>query len=534
MAYISKIKVPGVTEAYLIKDNEGRLMIAPAYSSSTSYATGDYYVKEGYLWKVTTGGIGDAVTGATTSVANELKSIKQSIAGAMHYIGITSTPLTDGSTITTLTPWPDRPNSLTKTSGFIAGDVVLAPVNDDKATEMFHEFVWNEYEWSRFGSINPIGKMAYANAATGSTTITYNKSKYTGTVSVNEYSERESNYIKPSSVVDSVEVSTTTSASSVSISDSKLVTTSVGVVGETGAAVTNITTTQKGLATTKIFGVGETGAALIDVTANTMRLGTTDIYGVEKDTVDASKVSVGSTTVRVGATNQTTVVTGLNVPQDAQGSNPLVDAQVDDDECLFWKESSIKVQQIREAAGTTFILDGIVLKSKDVTGIAQKANSTITVATGALVDKTEAGGDAVAISVTGTTDSFAKKGDNITVATGALVEGVTGDVIITSVTGDTEVFAKKAAEDVVVATGRISAGGSGDDVNTGISISSVTGLVTGLSVSNKEVLAQGTSGGTGAIKVLTGITSAAATKELNLTRTDITDTVAVTITVKPD
>ena len=470
MAYISKIKVPGVETAYLIKDNEGRLMIAPAFDSSKSYSAGDYYVKDGKLYVISTAG-----TATETTVGAELKSIKQSIAGAMHYIGVTSTELTDGSTITTLTPWPDRPNSLTKTTDFVAGDVVLAPVKKDKgSTEMFHEFVWNGYEWSRFGSINPIGEMAYANTATGSTNITYNKSKYTGTVSVNEYSEGASKYLNKNKVVSTVNVNATTSASSVSRTASRLGTTSVSVVSGTGDAVTGVTTTQKGLATT-------------------------NIYGVEENTVDVSKVEPGSTTVQVGATQTTSVVTRTGTTAPASGSNPFVGAKVDpNDECLSWIEEPIGTTDIRGAVAMEISVPEA--KITNITGIAKKA------------------------------------GASTTVATGALVAGVTGDdVIITSVTSTTDSFAKKASSDVVVATGALDDNGSGAEVIAGITITEVKGLVTGITYTENEgVLVEGTSGEIGAIKVLSGITSAASTKDLNLTRTDITDNVTVTIQVTPD
>lgn len=471
MAYISKIKIPGVEAAYLIKDSEGRLMIAPAYSTSAYYSDGDYYVKEGvdgtpgnlYVVRTTESG----TTGIETTVSAELKSIKQSIAGAMHYIGITSTELTDGGDTKTLVPKTE--NSLTKTTGFVSGDVVLAPAPGKP--EEYYEYVWNGTVWSEFGSTKAIGSMAYANSASGSTTITYNKSQYTGTVSVNEYSEGDSNYIKPSSVVGSVEVGTTTSASSVSKSVSKLVTTSVGVVSGTGAAVTNISTTQKGL-------------------------GTTSIFGVEETAVEASKVEEGSTSVQVGLANKTSVVSGLGATAAADGSNPFVNATVDNDECLSWIEKPLTNTAIREAADQNITVQKVTIAS--VTGIAKKASTSTTV------------------------------------ATGALIEGGTGDVIITSVTGATSVFAKKADSDVVVATGALSATGDGDDVNGSITISAVNGLVTGLSVTNENVLKKGTSSDTDAIKVLTGITSKAETKNLNLTRTDITDTVNVAITVNPD
>lgn len=458
MAYISKIKVPGVTEAYLIKDNEGRLMIAEAYPGSTP-AEGSYYVQDGNLYVVNSTGP------TTTTVSKELQSIKQSIAGAMHYIGVTKTVLTDGATTAILEPQSE--GSLTKTSDFVSGDVVLAPVTGK--AEKYYEYVWNGDMWSEFGSTKPIGSMAYANTATGSTTITYKKSEYTGTVSVNEYSEGDSNYIKPSSVVGSVKVGTTTSASSVSKSISKLVTTSVGVVSGTGDAVTGVTTTQKGLATISI-------------------------YGVEATAVEASKVTNGEKTINVGSTQTTGVVIGLGATAAAAGNNPFVNATVDNDECLSWIEKPLGTTQIREASATDITVQNVTIEG--VTGLAKKA-------------------------ATGTT-----------VATGSLDDNKTG--IITAVTSTTDSFAKKADKDVVVATGALDANGTGANVISDITISAVEGLVTGLTTTNKDVLAQGTSGETGAIKVLSGITSASATKDLNLTRTDITDKVDVTITVSPD
>jgi len=45
------------------------------------------------------------------------------LSNALHFIGITSTILTDGSTAATLTP--KSANSLSKTTGFVDGDVVI-------------------------------------------------------------------------------------------------------------------------------------------------------------------------------------------------------------------------------------------------------------------------------------------------------------------------------------------------------------------------------------------------------------------------
>ena len=472
MAYISKIKVPGVEAAYMIKDSEGRLMIAPAYDSSKTYSVGDYYVKESTdgtpvkLYVIDSSGNANE-----TTVGAELKSIKQSIARPMNYIGVTSTHLKDGDTTDSLVPQSE--GSLIKISGFVAGDVVLAPAPTG-AAEKYYEYVWNGSQWSEFGSTKALGKMAYADKASGSTDILYKDTKYTGgTVEVNEYSEGASKYLKRDTVVSTVNVSNTTSASSVSKTASKLATTSVSVVDGTGAAVTNISTTQKGLATTSIFGVKE-------------------------DTVEVSKVENGTTSVQVGATNTTSVISGLgSTASDASAgyNNPFVGATVGGDECLSWIEKPLINTDIREAVATEISVPKA--KITNFTGIAKKADNETTVATGELSDK--------------------------------------GSGIITDVTSTTEEFAKKAASNVVVATGSLGDTGPGADVIADITITEVKGLVTGITYTeNNGVLVEGTSGETGAIKVLTGINTGATTKQVTLTEdANKNETVNVAITVNP-
>lgn len=67
-----------------------------------------------------------------------------SLSGAMHFIGVTSTALSDGDTTTTLTA--KSTNSLTKTTGFVAGDVVLY-----SSTAGETEFVWTGSAWELIG-----------------------------------------------------------------------------------------------------------------------------------------------------------------------------------------------------------------------------------------------------------------------------------------------------------------------------------------------------------------------------------------------
>ena len=105
-----------------------------------------------------------ATTSNDTSIATTafVKNNIGGLSGAMHYIGITSTALTDGATTSTLTA--KTIGSLTKTTGFIAGDVVL--YNDG-------EYVWNGSLWEQLGDSGSFKtRQATVTAATTASTAT--------------------------------------------------------------------------------------------------------------------------------------------------------------------------------------------------------------------------------------------------------------------------------------------------------------------------------------------------------------------------
>ena len=532
-SYISKIKVPGVDAAYLIKDNEGRLMIAPAFDSSKSYSSGDYYVKDGKLYVISTAG-----TAGETTVGAELKSIKQSIAGAMHYIGVTSTKLKDGATKEEFpTLEPTTPGSLTKQQGFVAGDVVLAPASD-KTAEKYYEYVFNGDVWSEFGSTMPIGSMAYANSASGSTSITYNKPVYTGgTVEVNDYSEGESKYFVPTTIKSFGDYDTVT-LSDVSKNDKYLVTDSIHLIGQgdtSFSVVTGVTSITKRLNTTVAWNPGDTGAsAVTDVTTTQKGLATMEICGVESKGISVSKVTGGSKTINVGATQTTSVVSGLGSTAAAAGNNPFVNAIVDANECLSWIEKPLGTTEIREASRQDITVQNLTVEQ--ITGVAKLASDTLTVATGALDDKKTG-------IITGVTSTsvygFGRNFSSFTVATGGISDDGLGDTIL----NDFEIY-EMGSNVIDYATGRLSDTeasyyddfSTGDNIADAINAEPVYGVVVDNGyVSTIDVLVPGTQGEEGAIKVLTGITSTAAFKDVILTKgTDETHSIDVAITVHPD
>lgn len=83
--------------------------------------------------------------------------------GGMHYIGVTSTKIADQSTTTTLAAATS--GSLSKTTGFVAGDLVIS---NDK------EFVWTGKLWSEFGSTGSLKKLAFKDSASGNVTVVTN------------------------------------------------------------------------------------------------------------------------------------------------------------------------------------------------------------------------------------------------------------------------------------------------------------------------------------------------------------------------
>lgn len=88
------------------------------------------------------------------SRVSTLESKVTSVTSAMHFVGITTTALTDGAATSTLAG-----DGLTKTSDFEKGDFVI--YNNS-------EFVWNGSKWNELGSTGSLKKLAFKDEATGS------------------------------------------------------------------------------------------------------------------------------------------------------------------------------------------------------------------------------------------------------------------------------------------------------------------------------------------------------------------------------
>lgn len=94
-------------------------------------------------------------SGTTYQIKDEVARRAQS--GAMHWLGITTTPITDGSTTTSIVI-----DGVTITVG--ADDAGGVVGYDDQ------EFIWSGTAWQEFGSTGSLGALAFEDSATGAYT----------------------------------------------------------------------------------------------------------------------------------------------------------------------------------------------------------------------------------------------------------------------------------------------------------------------------------------------------------------------------
>ena len=87
----------------------------------------------------------DTQVPSAKAVYNYVDTKTSGLTGAMHFIGITSTALTDGATTDTLVP--KTAESLIKTTNFEAGDVVVCNIDN----KIGQEYVWTGSAWELLG-----------------------------------------------------------------------------------------------------------------------------------------------------------------------------------------------------------------------------------------------------------------------------------------------------------------------------------------------------------------------------------------------
>lgn len=107
-----------------------------------------------YLSKIVKGG--NTLWLKDAEAQQAIQDIQTAISGGMHYIGETSTELSNGATTSTLVPVSE--GALSKTTGFVGGDIVIY----DQL-----EFIWNGSQWREFGSTGSLKALAFKDSASG-------------------------------------------------------------------------------------------------------------------------------------------------------------------------------------------------------------------------------------------------------------------------------------------------------------------------------------------------------------------------------
>ena len=226
-AKISLVQLPNGsgTTTYALVDRDGRLMITEQFSSSSAqtYSVGDYVIYEDNLYictASTTGGTFDANDWVQTDVVQELVSLKNSISGGIHYVGVTYSSLYEGSTMNPISIGPmltphtaikgdltiEQPPGYVGNAAYTKGQyithegIIYQITKDVTAAQNTNwiamtitldavrkavtepEFIWDGTAWNEIGSISPnvFGKLAFKDTATGS----YVKPTGTGSVTV--------------------------------------------------------------------------------------------------------------------------------------------------------------------------------------------------------------------------------------------------------------------------------------------------------------------------------------------------------------
>jgi len=235
LSQLGRVQLPGGTTKYELVDVDGRLMLAPEYSTTASYSVGDHIRYDGspygcnlYRAKVdipAPAGAFDATKWDNVTVDSEIRRLEGIMAGGVHYRGKTTTVLYDGATTNPITI---NGASYTAESGdlvlldltsasvvvtyatntayaihtyikdgalyYITTDAITAIENtsidaiSSKIDQLKNEpeFLFDGTSWAVLGSISEgLGDLAYKDSASGP----YTRPTGSGSVTIKNYTE---------------------------------------------------------------------------------------------------------------------------------------------------------------------------------------------------------------------------------------------------------------------------------------------------------------------------------------------------------
>lgn len=333
---------------------------------------------------------------------NEIESIKSSITGAMHYIGVSTSEITDGASTG---PWTINSKTYiasgTPAEGQVllkAGDVAIyAPSGK---TEM--EYVWSGTQWQEFGSTGSLKSLAFKDASDietgGSTSQKLVTTSITG--------------VSGSTTVTGVDGSTSVT----------------GVDGSTSVYGCGDNTTVHDtptLGTTNIYGCGDNTTV-----HDTPSLGTTNIYGCGENTTvhDTPSLTAGTApSMTYDSTNEKLTFSAGAFPTIVAGTAVTVATKAAEATAVGTSiVAGTEVTVATKAASATAVGTSIV--EGDAITVATKASSATTVPIAAAAATT------VPVAAASATTVPTAAGSATTVATGAVAAtDAAGASVVTAV-----------------------------------------------------------------------------------------------------
>lgn len=289
-----------------------------------------------YISKLSMNGTAYTIKDAWSRAA--IEDIETAIAGGTHFLGVTTTALSDGATTNPVTI---ADKSVTASNG----DIVLCSVTEGGAS-ITAEFIFDGSKWQQFGTQGVLKALAYKDSASGSVTL-----PLTSNISVEAYTPQ----------VDKGSLAVTTSEASVSVTAT--------------AASFSVTTANATLSST-------TAAATLDTTET----GATVTYAQTAASITHTATTVTTAGPSVSLTYTTGTFTALkDVTYDSTTATLSISSATSD--------SFTKTTSVESVGNITVTYDKTSAVTYDKTSAVtydKTTSATYTKATGATYDKVDA------------------------------------------------------------------------------------------------------------------------------------------------
>lgn len=420
----------------------------------------------------------------------------EALGAPTHFLGKTSSALTDGSTTNPIIIDEESVQAH-------SGDIVVTAAEQK-------EFIWDGGKWLELGDLSTLGDLAYEDSVTlnkgngdlvlgKDTTFTAADSAVTFTGNTSDSVIGADATLRATAPTITVTLTKTTIGATSSAITANPATQAEAITGfgahTKDTFVKSVSAeTGKNLVTTSITSAGAAKTVLQGVTPTTQKLAITQVApAVAADNraiqnVTATKSHLATTTIPNVTGNTTVDIPNVtaNTPVSIQSVTSLGTADtwsfgVGENDTLIISGANGTTPTVETKTATNVTLGNTLQATKVTLGTA------ITAATGYLADS--GGAEIVSSLNTPIWMDVAQVGTSVPVASGALTTTGSGADIMTGVETSTESVASVGSA-VTVATGATSTTGTGDAVVTGVTIGDSAEAITALGTATTATVLQ--------------------------------------------